>query len=126
MRDRSSNNLTLEQAEVVENTSGWQAVDYKLIVKKDAVREKTAGGIVVPEEAKMRERFNVPTGVVVSIGELAGTQGRRDDGELIYWRDRPTIGTRIMCKEFSGQFFTGDDDEEYIMITDKDIAGVKI
>jgi len=124
MQDRSKRGLTLVKAEVTENTSGWWAVDYKVIVKKDLVQNTTASGIAIPEDAKEMERWNVTTGALVDHGDLAFTQGRREDGEVYRWRRKPVMGTRVMTKEYAGVEFDGDDGERYILLTDKDIGAI--
>lgn len=122
--DRSARNLTLVKAEVDANNSGWFAVDYKVIVKKDGVQEMTAGGIVVPKDVKDQERWNVVCGALVDAGELAFTQGRKENGELYYWTRKPVMGTRVMFKEFAGVEFQGDDGETYVLLQDKDIGAI--
>ena len=125
-KDRGKRGLTVTDAVFDGNKSGWQAVDYKVIVKKDVVEEKTSGGLFIPKEAREMEEWNVSTGVVISFGDLAFTQGRRDNGEMYHWNIRPKPGDRVMTKEFAGLKFVGDDDETYIMYADKDIAAVKV
>jgi chaperonin GroES len=126
MQDRSKRGLTLTEVEFKGNESGWQALDYKVIVKKDKVEEKTAGGIIVPEDAKNQEEWNVQTGIIVSMGELAFTDGRFSDGDTIKHLQRPKPGNRVITKEFAGLRFIGDDGEPYMVFNDKEIAGVKL
>ena len=125
LADRGKRGLTVSDAEFQGNESGWNAVDYKLLVKKDRVEEQTKSGLFIPSEAREQEMWNISTGVLVSAGGLAFTQGRTEGGDLIYWEPRPKIGDRIMVKEFTGQFFKGADGDEYHVFTDKDIIGVK-
>ena len=124
MTDRSSRGLSLEKTDFVGNTSGWQALDYKVFVIKDHVTEKTAGGIIVPEDIKKQEAWNVQTGVLVSMGSQAFTDGRRGDGEFFQWDIKPKPGDRVMTKEFAGLSFKGTDGADYMVFSDKDIAGV--
>jgi len=126
MKDRSKRGLTVSDAQFEGNQSGWVAVDYKVFVKKDRVEEVTEGGIIVPDDARNQEEWNVQTGVIVSCGELAFTDGRRGDGELHQWTVKPKVGDRVITKEFAGLRFVGDDGEAYMVFTDKDIAGIKV
>ena len=80
----------------------------------------------MPESARKQEEWNVQTGVIVSTGELAFTDGRRDDGVLYQWGIKPKPGDRVITKEFAGLRFVGDDDEPYMVFNDKEIAGIKI
>jgi co-chaperonin GroES (HSP10) len=126
MKDRSSRGMTLSDAEFDGNQSGWHALDYKVFVKKDEVQEKTEGGIIMPEDARKQEEWNVQTGIVVSCGDMAFTDGRRADGELYTWAVKPKPGDRVITKEFAGLRFIGDDGNPYMVFHDKEIAGIKL
>ncbi len=126
MKERGKRGLTVTDAQFEGNQSGYVAVDYKVFVKKDKVEETTSGGIIVPDDARNQEEWNVQTGVIVSCGELAFTDGRRGDGELHQWSVKPKVGDRVITKEFAGLRFIGDDGEAYMVFTDKDIAGIKV
>jgi co-chaperonin GroES (HSP10) len=126
MKDRSARGLTLSDAEFEGNESGMQAIDYKVVVKKDTVEEKTEGGIYVPKEVQSQEEWNVQTGVLVSMGDLAFTDGRKPNGELIHLHPRPKVGDRVITKEFAGLRFVGDDGDPYMVFNDKEVAGVKL
>lgn len=127
MQDRASRGLSVIQAEYDPergNTSGWQAVDYKVIVKKDVVQTKTSGGIELPTSATDQEYWTVDTAVVYSMGDLAFSKAVKSDGNLMMLQHRPKVGDRVMVKQNVGNKFTGKDDEEYLIITDKEIVGV--
>lgn len=125
MKDRSARGLTLTDARFEGNKSGYDAVDYKVFVKKDTVEEVTEGGIVMPTSVAKQEEWNVQTGVVVSMGDLAFTDGRLDDGTLIRIHPRPKVGDGVITKEYAGMRFIGDDGEAYMVFNDKDIGGIK-
>ena len=126
MQDRSKRGLSLKQAVYDgENLSGWEAVDYKVIVKKDAVQDTTVGGIAIPEEAQSKERWEVQTGVIVSFGSLAFTQGRQANGEFYHWNPIPAPGNRVLMSEYAGTEFEGADGEKYILVKDKDIGAIQ-
>jgi len=126
MKDRSARGMALSEVDFDGNKSGWQALDYKVFVRKDKVEEFSAGGIAMPEAARKQEEWNVSTGVIVSHGDLAFTDGRRDDGNLYVWGHKPQEGDRVIVKEFQGGRFVGDDGEAYMIFADKDVAGVKL
>lgn len=117
MKDRSASGLQTKQVSFIGNTSGWEAYDYKVIIKRDSV-EKTYGdaGIVLADDVVDREEWTVTKGVIVSIGSKAFSD----------WPEAPTEGQRVMIQEYVGQRFIGDDDEKYLIVNDKEIAaGVK-
>jgi len=126
MKDRSARGLSLSDAEFGGNTSGWEMVDFKVLVRKDQVEEKTDGGIFVPQAIQDQEMWNVQTGVMVSCGNQAFRTNRlKDNGEPIFWSPCPKVGDRVMFKELTGQRFIGEDGDEYLVYTDKDIIGIK-
>lgn len=126
LADRGKRGLDVTDAKFEGNTSGWDAVDYKILIKKDKVEETTDAGIVIPTDLVAQESWNIDTGVLVSHGDLAFTQGRKPNGEFYHWNRKPEVGDRVMVKSYTGQYFKGDDGEQYHIFTDKDIIGVKV
>jgi co-chaperonin GroES (HSP10) len=120
LRDRSARGLDIEKAQFTENTCGFEAVDYKVFVKKDTAKEKSSGGIIFANDLINQEAWTIMTGVIVSLGSFAFTEGGED------WPNRPTPGTRVMVKEYAGSKFVGKDGETYYVFTDKDISGVEL
>jgi co-chaperonin GroES (HSP10) len=125
MQNRSSKGFAVRNIEYEGNHSGWEAVDYKVIIQKDEVQETTAGGIIIAEEYREQEWWNVFTGILVSKGELAFTEGRDRDGRLLRWENEPKVGDRVMLRERAGIQFTGEDGKQYALYQDKDIGGIK-
>lgn len=123
--NRSSRGLSVEEVEFEGNTSGFEAYDYKVFVLKDKVKDTTDGGIVIARDLADQEEWTVVTGVLVSAGHLAFTEGRDSNGELIYWDRRPQVGDRVMVQEFAGQKFKGKDEKFYLIFNDKQIIGGK-
>ncbi len=122
MKDRSAKGLEVVPVTVTENTSGWHALDYKVIVKKDEVKETYGeSGLVLVADVRETEEWTVDTGVVVSVGEFAFTQGMVN-GRPKHWESRPGIGQRVMIQNYAGQRFIGADGEKYLILTDKEIA----
>jgi len=115
------------------NHSGFQAVDFKIFVRKDEVKETTTeAGIILSGESVQREKWNVDTGVIVSCGDqafrtnLVVQKGAGRPPEPIYWEPRPKPGDRVQVREHTGMSFKGKDGKEYFVFTDKDIIGVEI
>lgn len=125
LTDRSARGLSTKQAEYNGNQSGWDALEYKVIVKKDSVEETTAGGIYVARDVAKAERWTVMEGVIVSQGNLAFTERRKPNGELLYWDPKPEPGDRVQFSQYSGVAFEGDDGEEYVVFQDKEIMCVR-
>lgn len=121
--NRSARGLSLRDAEYSGNTSGYEAYEYKCFVLKDEVEEVTAGGIVLTNDLRDREKWTVSTGILVSCGDLAFTDGRDAHGEPIPWARKPQLGDRVMIKEYAGQTFKGKDGKEYFVYRDTDLMG---
>lgn len=56
-------------------------------------------------------------GTVVEIGPLAWMDEKLDGVKL----PRCKVGDHVMIHRFTGQYFTGDDQAKYRVVTDKDI-----
>ncbi len=78
-----------------------------VILKKEEVENKTASGIILTTETK-----NQPSiGIVVAVGEDVKN------------KEAYQAGDKVVYKEYSGTKVTVDD-EDYIVIADKDILAV--
>lgn len=103
----------------MKNTSGIEPVEFNVLVKQDAVQDKTSTGIYLPEETKDRDRHGETNGVLVAISGMAFN-------EDIWPQDRPKpqAGQRIAFAKHSGTFVEGMDGEEYRVIKDKDVVAL--
>lgn len=113
MKNRSASGLDTRAVSFISNTSGWEAYDWKVIVKRDEV-EKTYGevGLIMPDEVVDREEWTVSIGTLVSIGGKAFSD----------WPEAPKEGDRVLMQEHVGQRFIGQDGEKYLIVNDKEIA----
>ena len=100
----------------MENTSGFQPCEYKVLVKPDKV-EEVQGSIIIPSQIcdkEMRQREDV---TLVAVGGTAFTEPA--------WGDpTPKPGDRVKIAKYAGYFFKGADGEWYQVCNDKDIAGL--
>ncbi len=117
MLNRTASGLQTKEVAFIGNTSGWEAYDYKVIIKRDSVDETYGdSGIVISADVRDREEWTVTKGVIVSIGSKAFSD----------WPVAPNEGQRVMIQEYVGQRFIGEDGEKYLIVNDKEIAaGVK-
>jgi co-chaperonin GroES (HSP10) len=53
------------------NHSGIQPLDLRVLVLPDPVEVKTAGGIILPDQHKEREKYAMQHGTLVAVGENA-------------------------------------------------------
>ncbi len=97
------------------NESGIIPVEYRCVVKLDAVKEKTAGGIIMPDQNVDRSQMAATHGELIAVGGNAFQD----------WKDPiPKVGDRVVIKKYTGQFREADPDDLYRIVHDKDILGV--
>lgn len=101
------------------NTSGITPVEFNVLVKQDAVEEKTKGGLHLPTEIQDREKHGQTRGIIVAVSEMAFNAD-------VWPQDveRPKPGQRIAFAKHSGTFVDGTDGEEYRVIKDKDVVAL--
>lgn len=87
----------------------------RVIVKPVAREEKTKGGIYLPDTASKEKPME---GTVIAVGP-----GRlNDDGERTPVDVQ--VGDRIVFAKYAGTEFKTEDDEEFLIIGEKDIMAV--
>jgi chaperonin GroES len=86
----------------------------RVIVKPAEREEKTKGGIFLPDTATKERPME---GTILAVGE-----GRRDDnGTIIPMNVK--VGDRVLYAKYGGTEFKADD-EEYLILAEKDILGI--
>lgn len=103
----------------MQNPSGISPCEFNVLVKQDAVSEKTGMGLYKPAEVVDREKHAQTRGVIVAISPLAFNEDVWPGG-----MDKPTPGTKVAFARHSGTFIDGTDGEEYRIVKDKDIVAV--
>ncbi len=116
------------------NTSGINPVGNRVLIKPDAIEEKTKGGIIIPEKERERHEASASYGYVVAVGPDCFTHTvsiteRTKQGvwELV---ERTTVGyagawakpgDRIAFTPYVARDSVGQDGEKYALINDEDI-----
>jgi chaperonin GroES len=85
----------------------------RILVKPSEEKEKTKGGIVLPDTAKERPQ----EGEVIAVGEGKKT----DDGKTIPLSIK--VGDKVLYGKYSGTEITVDG-EEYLIIREEDILAI--
>lgn len=104
------------------NASGMQPVEYKVLIRPEAVEETDpaikaarAVGIVLAHEANERERMAQIKGVLVA----AGGNAFHD------WQEpRPKVGDVVYYAKYAGINVPGADGIEYRLANDKDVSAI--
>lgn len=98
------------------NASGISPLDVKVLVKPDAVEEKTAGGIILADTTKEQKKYAATRGTLIDHGANAFNE----------WGDvtKPKPGDRVIFAQYAGLRIKGDDGEDVVLMNDEDLVGV--
>lgn len=98
------------------NSSGVTPLDVKVLVLPDPPREKTPGGIFIPETTKEKEKFAAVKATLVAVGPNAFAEWGTDNA--------PGSGARILMAQYAGANVKGNDGKDYRLCNDEDIVAV--
>lgn len=108
----------------LKNPCGMQPVEYKILVRPDEVEETDqafksakAVGIVLPNEMTDREKMAQVKGVLIAVGGNAFED---------FKEPKPKVGDRVWFAKYAGYKIVGNDEKEYRLCNDKDIAAIVI
>ena len=85
----------------------------RILIKQLEAKEKTKGGIVIPDTAKEKPQ----EGEVVAVGEGKKTE----DGKVI--APSVKVGDKILYGKYSGTEITVDE-EDYLIVREEDILAI--
>ena len=94
----------------MQNRSGINPTEYKVLVLPDKVEEKTAGGIYKPQTTRDRDQHAATTGTLVAISPMAF---KFDDWPPQYKDLLPKVGDRVVYQKYIGSEIEGKDKETY-------------
>ena len=98
-----------------------QIVGTKVLVEVDLVKEKSAGGIVLPEEVRNKEINNITSGIFLRKGPVAFADCV--DQNLDFKGQIPQNGDKVYFVRYAGRAYKHDtnDDKEYRLMNDTDL-----
>lgn len=98
------------------NPSGIRPLDLRIVVRPDAIEEKTAGGIYIPDKTKEKLKYAATRATLIAKGANAFRE----------WGDgnAPEAGDRICYAQYSGAEQEGKDGERYVIMNDADVLAV--
>jgi co-chaperonin GroES (HSP10) len=105
------------------NTSGYDVLEYRILILPDVIEEKTAGGIIIPESSKDDLQASKTLATIVYIGEKAFDQGTDKE-----WKKKPKVGDKILIPSYEGYRLSKDqtkDNKEYRIILDRSILAIQ-
>jgi chaperonin GroES len=106
-----------------ENKSGYRPIGDFVIIRPDMLAHKTSGGVELTDDAIDRHQLAAITGVVIECGGAAYKWNA--DRTRPYEGDAPQPGDRVIFEKFAGRPFRGADGNEYRIMDDKCVAGIK-
>lgn len=95
------------------NASGILPFDVKVLVKPDPVEEKTAGGIILADALRDKQKYAATKAVLVAVGPNAF----KDWGS----NAAPKVGDRVLYAQYSGKTHKGADGADYSIMNDEDL-----
>jgi chaperonin GroES len=100
----------------LKNPSGINPTEYRVLVRPESVEEKTAGGIIIPDQTKDRDQYAVVKGTLVDVSPVAFSYADWPAGSRV-----PAVGDKVVYEKYAGALLKGKDGVEYRVINDKDI-----
>lgn len=106
----------------MENISGIQPVEYKVLVLPEEIEEKTEGkhgiGIFLADQTKEKEEWAQIKAILVAVGGSAFCDPD--------WKEPvPQIGDQVYIAKYAGNIIEGKDGKEYRLCSDKDIGAIR-
>jgi chaperonin GroES len=102
---------------MIENESGIQPVECKILCLPDPVEEKTKGGLFVPETVKGDQKLAQVRATLIAFGGNAFADPK--------WEEPvPKVGDRVYVAKYAGIYVEGIDGKEYKLCNDQDIAAI--
>lgn len=99
------------------NNSGFIPIDLRVLVLPDPVEDRSPGGIILPEQAKEKGKFETIKATLVAIGENAWEEAA---GRSAAFR-KPLPGDRVIIAKYGGILLTGEDGKDYRLMNDVDV-----
>jgi chaperonin GroES len=101
----------------MENKSGIQPVECKVLCLLDEVKEKTSGGIILPDSVKQDQKLAQVKATLVAVGGNAFK-------DPTWLEPVPKIGDRVYVAKYAGIYVEGVDEVVYRLCNDQDIAAI--
>jgi len=91
---------------------------HRVLVFPEEVKEMSSGGIILPQDSRMREQNATQVGTVIKLGKTAFKAF--DDGE--HWCE---VGDKVFFARYGGQVVEDPDDgKEYRVLNDDDVVAI--
>jgi chaperonin GroES len=106
------------------NASGIVPLDHRVLVLRDKVEEKTAGGIILPPSEIDKQGHATTNAPIVALGALAWSEAKHDARSFGVDAVFPEAGSRVKVGRYTGDNHKGADGEEYTILNDVDVIAL--
>ena len=100
------------------NKSGLIPSEFNVVIEMDPVKDKTAGGIFLPETKKDRDELSTDEGTLVAVSPHAFSYADWPEGAT-----PPQVGDRVLFAQYSGRIWERGA-AKFRILKDKDIVAV--
>ncbi len=99
------------------NIKGLKPLGDRVLIKPIVEEEKSKGGILLPDTVSKEKP---------QVGEIlaVGPGGTNKEGKLVPMNVKK--GDKVVYAKYSGTDIKGDDDEDYLLLSEKDILAIII
>lgn len=98
------------------NPSGFVPLDLRVVVLPDPVEERSAGGIIMPDQIKDQRKWAQTKATLIAVGDNAF----REWGSAA----KPKAGDRVIVAQYAGRTHKGADGKDYTVCNDEDILAL--
>jgi chaperonin GroES len=115
-----------ELARLPANTSGIVPLDHRVLVLRDAVEEKTRGGIILPDSELDKQKHATTNATVIAVGGLAWSEAKHDAKAFRVEAAFPEPGSRVKVGRYTGDQHKGSDGTDYTILNDTDVIALLV
>lgn len=106
---------------MTNNLSGLLPMEFNVVVEMDPVEEKTAGGIIILDTKKDRDKLAADEGTLIAVSPLAFTYENWPADSR-----KPRPGDRVLFAQYSGRLWQpqGENGPSYRILKDQEIVAI--
>ena len=101
----------------MQNNSGINPLDMRVLVRPDPAEEVTKGGIILVADHVEKEKYATVKGTLIAAGVNAFAEARSHPDFIA-----PNPGDRVMIAKYGGVMIKGNDGDDYRIMNDEDIV----
>lgn len=105
----------------ITHKPGITPAGHRVLVWPIPAERKTAGGLIIPDEAAKREDMAQIKAEVVAVGDGAFKTMPGYDGDSAPWCK---VGDTVLIAKFAGLYYNSKSGQQYRVINDVDVVAV--